>query len=155
MVFDWSYSAREATTIYPYINCILSLRPTSYGPEVTGSNSLLFFGLAENYPSGYCIIIISKKTNRINWGFQNLPVSHVFEEKYISLLTVPYSTSSATISHTSLYLISCDLETTMEKKNKKFFTAKNGFFLMTLQRLYYKDLSLIWLINLNFHTITS
>ena len=61
IVFDWSYSARGATRIYPYINCILSLRPTSYGPKVTGSNSPLFFGLAENYPSGYCIIIISKK----------------------------------------------------------------------------------------------
>ena len=107
-MFDWSYSARGATTIYPYINCTLSLRPTSYGPEVTGSNSLLFFGLAENYPSGYCIIIISKKTNRINWGFQNLPVSHVFEEKDISLLIVPYKAFPplTLILHTSLYLIS-------------------------------------------------
>ena len=104
-MFDWSYSARGATRICPYINyCTLSLQPTSYGPEVTGSNSLLFFGLAENYPSGYCIIIISKK---LTAGFQNLLVSHVFEEKDISLLIVPYKAFPplTLILHTSLYLI--------------------------------------------------
>ena len=54
-------SILQEEPLYRYINCTLSLRPTSYGPGITGSNFLLFFGLAKNYPSGYRIIIISKK----------------------------------------------------------------------------------------------